>query len=94
MSQSPSADIYTNTVTVNNTNSGNVVLSRVFDTNFPENINIGTIEKVYVDNQTNFFTLDIKLFNDMTSIGYVYIIKSKDAPEIKKLEQETEANEQ
>jgi rod shape-determining protein MreC len=41
---------------------------------FPENINIGTIDKVYIDNETNYYTLDIKLFNDMTNLGHVYII--------------------
>ncbi|HLP64044.1 rod shape-determining protein MreC [Flavobacterium sp.] len=56
---------------------------------FPENINIGAIEKVYIDDETNFYTLDIRLFNDMTSLGYVYIIKNKDTPEIKKLEKIT-----
>ena len=56
---------------------------------FPENINIGTIEKVLTDNETNFYTLDIKLFNDMTSLGYVYIIKNKDTPEIKNLEKKS-----
>ncbi len=56
---------------------------------FPENINIGTVEKVLTDNETNFYTLDIKLFNDMTSLGYVYVIKNKDTPEIKKLETKT-----
>jgi rod shape-determining protein MreC len=56
---------------------------------FPENINIGTVEKVFTDNETNFYTLDIKLFNDMTSLGYVYIIKNKDTPEIKNLEKKT-----
>jgi rod shape-determining protein MreC len=44
---------------------------------FPENINIGTINKIYIDNKTNYYTLDIKLFNDMTNLGHVYIIKSK-----------------
>ncbi len=53
---------------------------------FPENINIGTIYKIYVDNQTNYYTLDIKLFNDMTNLGHVYIIKSKDSEEINNLE--------
>ncbi|WP_310377428.1 rod shape-determining protein MreC [Flavobacterium sp.] len=55
---------------------------------FPENINIGTIKKIYVDNQTNYYTLDIKLFNDMTNLGHVYIIKSKDREEIINLEKE------
>ncbi len=53
---------------------------------FPENINIGTIDKVYIDNETNYYTLDIKLFNDMTNLGHVYIIKNKDRQEIINLE--------
>jgi rod shape-determining protein MreC len=53
---------------------------------FPENIGIGTIDKVYIDDVTNYYTLDIKLFNDMTNLGHVYIIKNKDADEITKLE--------
>ncbi|WP_367773292.1 rod shape-determining protein MreC [Flavobacterium sp. WC2421] len=56
---------------------------------FPENINIGTINKIYIDNQTNYYTLDIKLFNDMTNLGHVYIIKSKDRDELNNLEKTT-----
>lgn len=57
---------------------------------FPENIGIGTIDKVYIDNETNYYTLDIKLFNDMTNLGHVYIIKNKDAAEIQQLENQTQ----
>ncbi|MBP4142874.1 rod shape-determining protein MreC [Flavobacterium sp. I-SCBP12n] len=53
---------------------------------FPENINIGTIAKIYRDTQTNFYTLDIKLFNDMTNLGHVYILKSKNRQEVINLE--------
>ena len=53
---------------------------------FPENINVGTIAKIYRDEQTNFYTLNVKLFNDMTNLGHVYIIKSKDRQEILNLE--------
>jgi rod shape-determining protein MreC len=53
---------------------------------FPENIGIGTIDKIYIDNQTNYYTLNVKLFNDMTNLGPVYIIKSKDRDEIINLE--------
>ena len=56
---------------------------------FPENINIGTIDKIYIDNQTNYYTLNVKLFNDMTNLGHVYIIKSKDREEIINLENKT-----
>lgn len=60
---------------------------------FPENINIGTINKVYIDNKTNYYTLDIKLFNDMTNLGHVYIIKSKDRDEVNNLEKESKKDE-
>ena len=53
---------------------------------FPENIGIGTIQKIYTDNVTNYYTLDIKLFNDMTNLGHVYVIKSKDREELINLE--------
>jgi rod shape-determining protein MreC len=60
---------------------------------FPENLNIGTIDKIYVDNETNYYTLNIKLFNDMTNLGHVYIIKSKDREEIINLEKREEKDE-
>ncbi|TRX37078.1 rod shape-determining protein MreC [Flavobacterium restrictum] len=53
---------------------------------FPENINIGTISKIEKDNQTHFYTITVKLFNDMTNLGHVYIIKSKDKEEVTNLE--------
>ena len=56
---------------------------------FPENIGIGTIDKVYTDEETNYYTLNIRLFNDMTNLGHVYIIKSKDREEIVKLEKQS-----
>ncbi|WP_300976648.1 rod shape-determining protein MreC [Flavobacterium sp.] len=62
---------------------------------FPENINIGTIHRVFrdKDNQTNFYTLEVKLFNDMTNLGHVYILKSKGKEEITKLENQRKKDE-
>ena len=60
---------------------------------FPENINIGTIDKIYIDNQTNYYTLNIKLFNDMTNLGHVYIIKSKNRDELNNLENQNKKDE-
>lgn len=53
---------------------------------FPENIGIGTIDKIYIDSETNYYTINVKLFNDMTNLGHVYIIKRKDREEILNLE--------
>lgn len=60
---------------------------------FPENIPVGIIDKVYTDTETNYYTLNIRLFSDMTNLDHVYIILNKDNAEIKKLEKETKANE-
>ena len=60
---------------------------------FPENINIGTIDKIYIDNVTNYYTLNIKLFNDMTNLGHVYIIKSKNRAELNNLENQNKKDE-
>lgn len=72
---------------------GDTIVTGAQSTIFPENINIGTIEKIYTDDETNFFTIDVKLFNDMTSLGHVYIIKNKDKKEIEDLEKKTTKNE-
>jgi rod shape-determining protein MreC len=68
---------------------GDTIVTGGRSTTFPENIPIGVIYKIYVDTQTNFFTLNVRLFNDMTNLTNVYILKKKDSEEIKKLEDET-----
>jgi rod shape-determining protein MreC len=68
---------------------GDTVVTGGVSTIFPENIPVGIIDKIYTDTQTNFFTLNIRLFNDMTSLNHVYIITNKDNSEILKLEKET-----
>lgn len=65
---------------------GDTIVTGAQSSIFPENILIGVIDKIYVDNQTNYFTLDVKLFNDMTNIGHVYVIENKDRNEISALE--------
>lgn len=56
---------------------------------FPENIPIGVIEKAFTTESSNYFTISIKLFNDMTNLGYVYVIENKDLQEINELEEST-----
>ncbi len=53
---------------------------------FPKGIPIGTIEEFDLDSSKNFYTLSIRLFNDMTNLGHVYIIENRDREEIKTLE--------
>ncbi|MGQ7945538.1 rod shape-determining protein MreC [Flavobacterium sp. WC2509] len=54
---------------------------------FPENIGIGTIDKIFIPgDKTHYYTINVKLFNDMTNLGHVYIIKTENSEEIKNLE--------
>ncbi|KGO80463.1 rod shape-determining protein MreC [Flavobacterium beibuense F44-8] len=56
---------------------------------FPENIPIGKIENIFRDTKTNYYTLNVRLFNDMTNLDHVYIIENKDLQEIRDLEART-----
>ncbi|OWP84186.1 rod shape-determining protein MreC [Flavobacterium davisii] len=68
---------------------GDTIVTGGRSTIFPENIPVGIIDRIYMDTETNYYTLDIRLFTDMTNLNHVYIIKNKDAAEINKLETET-----
>lgn len=71
---------------------GDTIVTGGQSTIFPENINIGTIENIYTDDETNYYTINVRLFNDMTSLGHVYIIRNKDRNEILNLEKKTKKN--
>lgn len=56
---------------------------------FPENIPIGKIEKAFTEKNTNYYTIEVRLFNDMTNIGYVYIIDNTKKEEFINLQNQT-----
>ena len=53
---------------------------------FPKGIPIGTITDYTLDVGGDTYTVNVKLFNDMTNLSHVYIIENLDAEEIKTLE--------
>lgn len=55
---------------------------------FPEGINVGTIENFKFEHN-QYTEININLFNDMTSLGYIQIIKNVDRKEQLNLEQQT-----
>lgn len=55
---------------------------------FPEGIPIGSIQDFKLDQSESYFHINVKLFNDMTNIGYVYVIENKERDEILELEKE------
>ncbi|NRB59984.1 MAG: rod shape-determining protein MreC [Winogradskyella sp.] len=57
---------------------------------FPKGIGIGTIESFQVDITGDTYNIEIRLFNDMTNVGTVYVIENKDRKEILELENSDE----
>ncbi|WP_400077004.1 rod shape-determining protein MreC [Winogradskyella sp. R77965] len=53
---------------------------------FPKDIGIGIIDSFETDISGDTYNIEVKLFNDMTNIGTVYIIENLDRTEIKALE--------
>lgn len=68
---------------------GDTIETGGMSTIFPEGILIGTISKINKGNSAD-NKVDITLFNDMSNLGYVYVIKNFDKEEIKNLENNNE----
>ncbi|WP_034043473.1 rod shape-determining protein MreC [Wocania ichthyoenteri] len=56
---------------------------------FPKGIPIGIIQNFELDVAENYYEINVKLFNDMTNLEHVYIIKNGDAEEITNLLNQT-----
>ncbi|MCY2688625.1 rod shape-determining protein MreC [Salinimicrobium sp. TH3] len=53
---------------------------------FPKGIPIGAVKNFSLDQSESYYNIDIQLFNDMTNIGYVYIIENTSQSEIRALQ--------
>jgi rod shape-determining protein MreC len=65
---------------------GDTIVTGGQSTIFPQGILIGAILDFKVDQGGDTYTIDVKLFNDMTNIGHVYVVENKAAEEIKSLD--------
>ena len=54
---------------------------------FPKGLPIGTIEDFNTDISETYYTINIRLFNDMTNIGYVYVIGNTEKDDIQELQE-------
>ncbi len=69
---------------------GDTIITGGRSTIFPKGIPIGNVVSFKLDETENYYIIDVKLFNDMTSIGHVYIIENLDAEEISILNNQDE----
>jgi len=65
---------------------GDTIITGGRSTIFPEGILIGTVLNFSQTEDKNSLLLNIQLFNDMTNLEHVFIIKNNDAIEIQQLE--------
>lgn len=65
---------------------GDTIITNGRSTIFPKGIGIGTITSYTLNQNKSYYLINVKLFNDMSDIGFVYAIKSRDIDEIKSLE--------
>lgn len=70
--------------------AGDTIITGGLSTIFPKGIPIGIITSFKIDDTENYFEIDIKLFNDMTNVGHVYIIENLDSKEISTLNKRDE----
>jgi rod shape-determining protein MreC len=64
---------------------GDTIITSGLSTIFPKGIPVGSVTDFKIDDTQNYLEIDVKLFNDMTNMGHVYIIKNLDAEEISTL---------
>lgn len=69
---------------------GDTIITGGRSTIFPEGILIGTVRDFRSDKDDNYYYVNVDLFNDMTSLQYVYLIENTEADEILTLEKAVE----
>ncbi|MBT8324672.1 MAG: rod shape-determining protein MreC [Winogradskyella sp.] len=70
-------------------NVGDTIITGGQSSIFPKGILIGEIASYESDVSGDTYNIEIDLFNDMTDLGYVYIVKNRDKEEIELLDKTT-----
>jgi len=62
---------------------GDTIITGRQSTTFPPDIQIGVIEDAMLIDNGSRYKIEVRLFNDMTDLGHVYVIKNRDKAAIK-----------
>ena len=57
---------------------GDTIITGQQSTTFPADIQIGVVENAVLTDNGSRYDIQVRLFNDMTDLGYVYVIKKRD----------------
>ena len=69
---------------------GDSVITSGFSSIFPANIPVGVVHSYRLNDTKDLYIIDVKLFNDMTNLEHVYIIKNRDINELEALNESDE----
>ena len=61
---------------------GDTIITSGRSTIFPKGIPVGTVVSFKLDETENYYLIQVNLFNDMTNIGHVHLIKNLDKAEL------------
>lgn len=68
---------------------GDSIVTGGKSTIFPKGIPVGKIASFRLDRSENYYEIEVELFNNMTNLSNVYVIKNRDRDEIKTLQNST-----
>jgi rod shape-determining protein MreC len=62
---------------------GDTIITSGFSEIFPGELKIGRVSDFRIENGSNFFTVDVEMWNDLSNIRYVYVVENKFIEELK-----------
>lgn len=65
---------------------GEIIETSGYSSYYPAGLPVGVVEEYSEDSESNFANIKVRLYNDFTSLRYVYLIENIERPEIRKLE--------
>ncbi|MFM8950819.1 MAG: rod shape-determining protein MreC [Bacteroidota bacterium] len=71
---------------------GDTLVTTVFSTVFPEGVPVGTVSDFQLEDDANFYNINLKLATDYARLSHVYIVKNLLKDEQRKLEMESTAS--
>lgn len=69
--------------------TGDTIITGGMSSIFPEGVLIGSISKIDVPSNESSYIIEVTLFNDMTNLGDVYLIRNRNQQEILRLQKQT-----
>lgn len=69
---------------------GDTIITSGYSQLFPKGVLVGTIDTLWPEQGTNFWNIEVELFNDMTRVSHVYIVDNPDRLEISNLQEKTD----